>query len=228
MEREPGGIEGLVGRLGGHPAQALGLDLQEGDLGAWWVAACLLSARGREETALEAFRGLAARDLAHPQALAAADPLRVEAALGAAGLARPQAAAATLVRSARTLAERYGGSFERLSAGADDLEDLAVRLAGLSPGAGRATVARFLRPLRERWPAARELPLAPAARAAALHLSLLRPGEDEEGEPSALRRALAGRDLDAAEAALERLGRAACLRERRARCPLGDRCPVRS
>jgi hypothetical protein len=93
-------------------------------------------------------------------------------------------------------------------------------------------VARFLRPLRERWPAAREVPLSPAARAAALHLGLLREGEDEEGEPGALRAALLrwpeAPALADAEAALARLGERACLRGRTARCPLGADCPAKS
>ena len=70
-----------------------------------------------------------------------------------------------------------------------------------------------------------------AARAAALHLGWLAAGEDEAGEPGALRAWL--RELPDAppladvEAALERLGAAACLREAVARCPLQARCPLR-
>ena len=109
-------------------------------------------------------------------------------------------------------------------------QDLAARLARLAPGVGTATVTRFLRPLRDRWPAAREIPLSAAARAAAVHLSLLREGEDEEGEPGALRSALL-READApvladVEAALGRLGERSCLRQRPARCPLGQACPA--
>jgi hypothetical protein len=93
-------------------------------------------------------------------------------------------------------------------------------------------VLRFLRPLRDTWTAARETPLAEPARAAAVHLGLLGASEDLEGEPAALRAACARwlPDLSAVdvEAALERLGAAACRAERVARCPLGTDCPKSS
>ena len=91
-------------------------------------------------------------------------------------------------------------------------------------------MTRFLRPLRERWPAAAELPLTPAARAAARHLGWIDASDDLEGEPSALRRALADLGDSLAfsdiESALERLGRRACVRERADRCPLEAICPL--
>ena len=62
-------------------------------------------------------------------------------------------------------------------------------------------------------------------------MGLLREGEDEEGEPGALRAALAAQpdapSLSDAETALERLGRRACLRQRVRSCPLGGDCPAR-
>ncbi len=149
--------------------------------------------------------------------------------LEAADHPRPERAAGGLVRAFAALEERYGGSLERLAGEAEDFEDLAGRLAGLAPGIGVATVTRFLRPLRDVWPLAAELPLSPAARAAAVHLGLIREGEDEEGEPGALRAALA-REPDPpplcdVESALDALGRRACLRNRPDRCPLAQHCP---
>jgi adenine-specific DNA glycosylase len=65
-----------------------------------------------------------------------------------------------------------------------------------------------------------------------VHLGLLREGQDLEGEPGALRAALRelGDPLDLAdlEAALERLGARACLRNRPERCPLAEACPARA
>lgn len=220
----------LVARFGPHPATALGLALDSDEaLGRWLVAACLLASQRDEARALRALSALEARGLREPAGLARSDPRELERLLAGAGAARPDRVAGLLWRASRALLEGSGGSLDRLAAGCEGLEALAARLAGLAPGLGRATLALFLQPLRERWPAAGELPLAPAARAAAVHLGWLRAGQDEEGEPGALRAALRreapGVALADAEAALERLGRRACLRGRPERCLLGTGCP---
>jgi len=221
-----------VAELGPHPAVRAGLDLADaGDRARWLVLARLLSERAPEEVALAAFARLAARPGAAPDALAAADPAQVAAVLVEAGLRKPEALAHGLCRAAAALADRHRGDLEALAAGCDGLEDLGGSIAALAPGLGTATVLRFLRPLRNAWSAARETPLAESARAAAVHLGLLGASEDLEGEPAALRAASARHvpDLPAndLEAALERLGAAACRRNRAARCPLGAECPVR-
>jgi endonuclease III len=221
----------LVERLGGHPGSELGLDLaSEAGVGGWFVASCLLAGRADEATALGAWRALDALGHSTPTAAAGAGPAALESILAAADVPRPERPAALLVRAGRALAERHAGSLARLAAEAESTEQLAARIARLAPGVGRATVALFLRPLRDVWPAALEVPLAPAARAAAIHLGWIGEGEDEEGEPGALRAALrreAGApSLADAEAALIRLGTASCLRQRTARCPLGASCPA--
>lgn len=233
---------GLVERVGGHAVGELGIALGRADdagVGRWWVLAVLLGAlRGDRDRGIRAARALAAAGVAHPGALCQADPGAVAVVLEAAGVRQSAPVAARLVRSSRTLAERWGGSFDALAGAADDLEALGGRLASLSPGVGAGTVARFLRPLRERWTAAEDIPLDEAARIAAVHLGWIASGDDLEGAPGSLRRSL-GRADDArraeaarvafadVEAALERLGRASCRRERPDRCPLGARCPLR-
>jgi len=220
----------LVSRLGGDVASTLGLDLECGDdVERWFVVACLLSGRVKRDQALDAAQALAGADLAGPARIASAGPERVALALEASGYPKPEAAALKLARAADALA-RQGRSLGEIGAGADDLEDLGSRLARLAPGVGTATVLTFLRPLRDLWPAARETPLSPAAQAAAVHLGFVAPGADEDGEPGALRAALAEEDdappLAAVEAALDALGRKHCLRERAARCPLPEVCPL--
>ena len=222
----------LVERLGPHPAASLGIDpCDEEGAGRWFIAACLLAGRAEASAATDAYRALARDGLSSPREIAKADPTRIARWLAGAGYPKPDTAAQKLGRASAALVERWGGSLVAVAAGADDLGDLGARIAGLAPGVGPATVAFFLRPLREAWTAAREIPLSPAARAAALHVGLLREGEDEEGEPGALRAALAAQpdapSLSDAETALERLGRRACLRERVRSCPLGDDCPAR-
>jgi len=223
----------LVARFGGHPVEQLGIDLEAGEgPGRWLVAACLYGGRVDEGVARAAASALAAAGLADPPDIALARPEALEAALFSAGYPAPDLTARKLWRICNSLAERYSGSLDSLAAQSEQLEDLAARLAHLAPGFGAASVARFLRPLRDRWVQAREIPLHPAARAAAVHLGLLAEGEDEEGEPGALRAALrddpAQPSLADAEFALTRIGRVACSRNRTARCPLGDTCPRRA
>jgi hypothetical protein len=223
----------LVARFGGHPVVELGIELEESEgPGRWLVAACLYGGRIDQGVARAAISSLTAAGLADPPTIALARPESLETALLGAGYPAADVAARKLWRVCNSLAERYGGSLDSLATQSEQLEDLAARLASLAPGFGAASVARFLRPLRDRWVQAREIPLHPAARAAAVHLGLLSEGEDAEGEPGALRAALrddpAQPSLADAEFALTRIGRVACSRNRTARCPLGDSCPRRA
>ncbi len=106
---------------------------------------------------------------------------------------------------------------------------VAAVLGRIKKGGG--SVVRFLEPLRDHWPPAADLPIGRAARSAAIHLRWIGETEDEDGGPGALRRALADQSdspaLADVEAALARLGRRACQRERTARCPLGSACPAK-
>jgi hypothetical protein len=223
-------LETLLEKLGGHPVSALGLDLERpGDIERWFIAACLLSSRAAEERALGAARALSEAGLGDSAPLATADPERVYALLVAERVPAPDVIAGRLIRTAAALRGLPDDSLTALAAASDGLEDLGARLAGLAPGVGTGTIVRFLRPLRDRWPAAREIPLARTARAAAVHLGLLGETEDEEGEPGALRAALGG-SIDPAgfadvEAALERLGARSCARGTPERCALGALCP---
>jgi hypothetical protein len=221
----------LVARLGPHPARRWGLDLGvDADLARWLVAACLLAVRQDEAAAGAARAALAAEGLDAPDALARASPAAVTQRLAAARYPKPEITAARLVRVSANLIERHSGSLAALLAEADGLAEAGAALVALSPGLGPATAAEILRPLRDRFSAAREIPLTPAARAAGVHVGLLRTREDEEGEPGALRAALAREnpppDLADVEAALGRLGRAACQRGSVRRCPLGADCPA--
>jgi endonuclease III len=229
----------LVRRIGPHPAVLLELDLDSGEdaaLGGWLLASCLLDARTPETRGLEAWRSLQKQGLDAPDTL---EPDAVEVVTGCfkeAGLSRPDRLAPMLIRLATSLRRDYAGSLDRLASAADGLEDLASRLARLAPGFGQARVARFLRPLRDRWTAVDELPLDRAALAAAVHLGYAEPDLDPESGPSRLRQALESFATHSAsgtpplrdfEAALERLGRASCVRNRVEQCPLASDCPAR-
>lgn len=238
--------EELANEVGCHPSAELGLRSGEiglsggGDANAfsdealdrWLVACCLLGHGVDVARSCASVHALEAAGLAMPSAIAKGDALAVESALLSAGHPKAEQSGLLLLRVCRALEDRYGGSLAALAGAADDLEELAGRLMGLAPGFGRAAVVRLLRPLRDTWPLVDEIPLDPAARAAAVHLGWIRDGQDEDGAPGALRAFLRSADGAAThfcdvEAALERLGRKACLRERSDRCPLGSRCPRR-
>jgi len=222
--------ERLRARMGPGPVERLGLDLGGGDAElAAWLWACVIRAGERREAVME--RALAAlRDagLADPARLAARAH-EAAACLEGAGARRPEVLAARLARTAAALCERHGGSLDDLAAGAEDLEVLGRRLAALGPGVGAGTVARFLRPLRVRWEAAREIPLELAAFAAAVDLGWLDAGDDPGSAAGLLARRFADAAPDvpwpALEDALARLGRHACRRSDTKRCPLGADCP---
>ena len=245
MQPETPTAKVLVARLGGHPASRLGLDLDkntdtdsETGLGGWLIASVLFGGRVPETAAEDAFRRLRDAGLATPKAVAAAGAAALVPYIEQASLPKPEAVAAVIARVCEGLVRAHGGSVERLAAGADGLEDLASGLARLGRGFGRAAVLRFLTPLRDRWSALNDLPATPAVASAAFHLGLVSDPGDFEAVPARVAAFVrneterdgvdpegpTARDV---EAALDRLGRRACLRERTDRCLLAEDCPRR-
>jgi len=227
---DPIAFRELVERLGGHPAAELAIDLAApGGTGRWFVAACVMAERAPDEKRRDAVRALAGAGLLEPGQLAAAGLEPVRARLEEAGHPSAEPLAHRLVRASTRLVEHHEGSFDGLAGGCDDLETLGGAIAALAPGVGASTVLRFLRPLRERWSAAGETPLDPAARVAAVHLGWLDDGD--EGGAGTLAAHLADDPdpplLADLEAALARLGSRACRRGDTRRCPLGESCPAR-
>lgn len=230
----------LLERLGGDFSHRLGLTLESEDdreLESWLVASCLLGQRLDEAQVEAAFRALRETSGTTLNQIVSVEPatlIQILASTGCKNAAQEAAKLATkLKRAASSLELHYSGSLTRLARQAESSDDLAGRIAALASGIGAATVLHFLRPLREIWRLADEIPLHPAARAAALHLDLLHEGEDEDGAPSVLRarlsaanttsgQAIAFADL---EAALLRLGQRTCLRGRKATCSMHDFCP---
>jgi len=222
----------LRARLGPGWAERVALDPTDGEtaLFRWWTACVLRAAERREARVDAALAALAERGwlAAGPLAGAGTD---LAALLAAAEIRTPEPAAARLARAAAALEARHDGSLERLASGAPSLEELGGRLVWLGPGVGPGTALRFLRPLRDHWAAAEEVPLDAAAQAAAVHLGWLDALDEPETAPHLLRRRLDDEadapPLPVVEEALERLGRAACRRGNTRRCPLGDACPGR-
>jgi hypothetical protein len=224
----------LVARLGPHPATRAGIDPgADADSARWLMLALLLAARLDEDRAVAISNALVLARAPHDVAsFARVDIASLAALLAREHVPRPESIAATALRACRALVHDWQGSIERLVVACDDLDVLGTQLCALAPGIGHATALRLLRPLRDRFDVAREVPLAAPARTAAIHLGWLSDRDDAEGEPASLRARVAS-EPDAprfadVEGALERLGAAACQRERIARCPLGVDCPKAS
>lgn len=222
----------LVARCGAHPARELGFDLDDDvQIGHWLVAVAAVGRRTADADWRRGVGALARAELGDPAAIASAGPEPIEAALAACGIDDAEAIARKLARLCASLVARHGGSVDALAGGCDGLEALGASLVRLAPGFGPAAVARFLRPLRDRWHAAAEIPLHRDAHAAAVCLGWIDASQDELGEPGALRAALREHadpaPLADVEAALERLGAAACRRRRPGRCPLREGCGAR-
>ena len=228
--RDPVGFRELVERLGGHPARELEIDWTAPDgPERWFVAACVLAERAPKGKGPAAVRALAGAGLLLPARIAEAGPEALRALLDEANFPSAEPLAHRIARACRGLLERYEGSFDTLAGGCDDLEALGGAVAGLASGIGASTVLRFLRPLRERWTAAAESPLDPAAHSAAVHLGWL--DEGDEGGAATLTARLSDEPdappLADLEAALARLGSRSCRRGDPRRCPLGEACPAR-
>lgn len=220
----------LVERLGRHPAAAAGIDLERGGeaaLARWLLWCGIHATQPREDAAQRCFAELSEAGLATPDALATCDPERLAARLRAARHPRPAPAAARLRRLAAAVCRV--GPLDALARDADGFEDLGTRLVRLAPGLGSGSVLRFLRPLRGRWPAAAETPLAQPARAAAACLGWIDAADESPGSlDTLLQEASEPVPRADVESALERLGRRACARGRARSCPLGDACPARA
>ncbi len=232
-------IARLLDRLGGHLSHKLEIDLSAEDdrsLESWLIVACLCSARMDEEKIEHIFRALRAAHCSNLQEITSCNITDITQTLARADCKNPEREAAKFKRAANALDLHYRGSLSRLAREAEGIEDLVGRIAALAPGIGVATALQFLRPLRDTWRLADEIPLHAATRAAAIHLQLLRKDEDAEGAPSILRAKLyAANEVNAQtitfadfEAALLRLGERACTRKKVANCPMQEVCPVHS
>jgi hypothetical protein len=204
---------GLLTRLGGRFAAALGLDLKAGPEARqkWFLAAILYGARISGQLAARTYRVFAARGVFSPQAVLAQGWDHLVELLDEGGYARYDYKTATkLLRVMASLQEGYGGDLERVHAAARDAADLEARLQALAPGIGPATVNIFLRELRSIWAKATP-PLSPLAREAAAALGLLPPDLDDREALKTLQDAwqahpVAGFDFADLEAALVRQG----------------------
>jgi len=216
--REPGNqdLKPLLRSLGQLFSQCLGIRLEGLDareLFKWFVAALLLGARIRESAAFRTYHELQRRGLLNPELLRDADYWQMIDVMACGGYSRYDGIATRKLQGASAkLLEEYGGDLNLLHEKAMDGADLLVRLREFW-GVGDTTAGIFLRELRGLWAKA-DPPVGELARLAAYHLKILDPVTFWKAN------AVAGYDFRHFEAALTRLGRDFCRRERCAEAPL--------
>jgi len=215
--------------MGGKYSRELGIDLTGGDraeIFRWFLASKLFGARISAEIAMRTFREFERRGVVTPERILATGWDGLVSILDAGGYARYDFSTATrLLAITEALIRSYGGDLNALHKLARDSTDLERLIKGLGAGIGDVTVTIFLRELRTVWPKARPV-LSPPALLASGHLELVGP----EREPLVLlerlwsKHPVQGRDFCDFEAALVRLGKDYCGKQRHDLCPFRDIC----
>lgn len=170
---------GLLERLGGRYASALGIDLaaaKADERFKWFLAALLYGARISEALATRTWKAFSARGVLTPEGIVATGWDGLVAILDAGGYVRYDYKTATkLLEVCHSLLRDYGGSLDVLHDAAADARDLEYRIKALGKGIGDTTAGIFLRELRGIWDKA-EPALSPLAHAAATRLGYLETG----------------------------------------------------
>lgn len=215
----------LVEEMGGTYASALGINLasmEPAEIFKWFLASLLIGAGVSDRVALRTYKEFERADALSVEAVLATGWRRLTAILNRSGYARRASNTATrLVGAASTLKEEYDGDLNRLHFFAKGGRDLKGKLLGLGDGIGLATVNVFLRELRAVWDKA-EPPLSEAALLAARRLGLTQVAG--MNDLRILEEAVDERRISGIEAALARLGKNYCRRERCAACPMREVC----
>lgn len=144
-------------------SEELGIDLAEGGDPAyfrWFLASQLFGQRISEPIALHTYHAFERHGLLSPNALLSAGwDYLVDPVMREGGYVRyDESKSRQLLRNAKTLLDRYGGSLQRLHDEARDPEDLERRLQTFYR-IGPVTTNIFLRELRPFWPKADPEPL---------------------------------------------------------------------
>lgn len=221
---------GLARKLGGRYSLALGIDLvsmRSDEVFKWFLASLLFGGRISEDAAMKTYNQFKEANVLAPEAILRTGRDGLVGILDRGGYARYDLKTATkLLEAASTLTAKYSGDLNRLHFFAEDGRDLEKKLRGLAKGIGPATVGIFLRELRNVWEKA-EPPLSEFALFASRMLGLtlttdstlaLEEMEDlwEESKLEAI--------FADFEAALVKLGKNFCLKNRCKTCIMRTDC----
>lgn len=221
-------IKKLIDTMGGRFSRELGIDLSRADssqIFKWFLASKLFGARISTSIAGKTYREFERRGVTAPGKILEAGWDGLVSILDDGGYARYDFSTATkLLEIMEDLERDYGGDLNILHALARDEKDLENRLKALGKGIGDVTVNIFLRELRYVWEKARPEP-SDLVQLAAKHLGLARHGGSlDEIEKVWMENKITGVDFCDFEAALLRLGKDYCRKERREVCPFREVC----
>jgi len=210
------GLAGLLATHGQLFSEQLGIDLatrRPGELFKWFLASMLFGARINESIAVRTYHAFGQHGLLAPRAIAAAEFSELLLIMAEGGYVRYDGITSRKVQgAARKLLEDYRGDLNRLHDAASGSNDVVGRLMAFS-GVGPVTAGIFLRELRGVWPNA-DPPVGHLALLAAAHLGIADPCKFWKRNPQP------GYDSRHFEAALTRLGKDYCRRDRCLAAPI--------
>ncbi|CAG1022691.1 hypothetical protein MTYM_01912 [Methylococcales bacterium] len=229
MGNEKNTIKNLISALGGKFSKELGIDLSKGDsheIFKWFLASKLFGARIGTNIAIKTYREFERCGVLSPERIRETGWDGLVRILDDGGYVRYDFSTATkLLAIMEDLERDYDGDLNRLYEKADDEDDLEDLLKGLGKGIGDVTVNIFLRELRSVWKKSNPVP-SELVILAARNLGFVR--QDEE-PLRALKdiwstHKIAGKDFSDFEAALLRLGKDFCKKQKCDVCPVGMEC----
>lgn len=229
MEKTANIIELVIQNMGGMYSRELGIVLSSGnrlELCKWFLAAKLFGTRISSTIAARTYREFERRRVILPEQILETGWDGLVEILDAGGYVRYDFSTATKLLSIMTgLKDHYAGDLNILHEQAGDEADLENRLKRLGKGIGDVTVNIFLRELRSVWSKARPGLSAPALQASR-HLGLTGKQRDplKALEQIWAENRVAGSDFRDFEAALVRLGKGYCRKDRHNLCPFRDIC----
>ncbi len=228
-------VREAVGRLGGSFSRELGIELagsRESEVFKWFLASFLYGARISTAIAARTYREFERHKVLTPQRIQKTGWDGLVHMLDVGGYVRYDFSTATrLLAVSKDIIERYDGKLGNVHAAADDPSDLETRLKSIGKGVGPVTVNIFLRELRGIWPKATPQLSDPVVLVAGRLGFLSEKVTSPERALAALEKQwrkspLRGSTFVDFEAALVRVERSYCRKERHAACPLAPWCPT--
>ncbi len=222
-------IESAIQTMGGMYSHELGIDLSSGnrpELCKWFLAAKLFGARISSVIAARTYKEFERRGIILPGQILDTGWDGLVEILDSGGYVRYDFSTATkLLSTMADLQDYYAGDLNELHQQSENETDLENRLKRLGKGIGDVTVNIFLRELRSVWSKARPALSMPALQASR-NLGLIRKERDplKALEKVWFENMVAGYDFRDFEAAMVRLGKGYCRKERHDACPFRDIC----
>jgi len=224
-----GAIKALISHFGKTFSEELGINLNKGEeeVFKWFLASLLYGAPIGGNIVVRTYKEFEERGLITPEAIVNAGWDSLVDALDAGGYVRYDFKTATkILEACKNLLDRYG-SLEILHDEASSPRDLEKRIKGLAKGIGDTTVELFLRELRGIWEKAEPFP-GKLAVLAAINLGFTERDPSERGlilsDLKALWKKFGKGPFPVFEAALVRLGRDFCKKNKCSQCPMREFC----